>query len=437
MNKKSPVACIVSVMFLGMLTKIISMASRIIMSRELGVEAVAIYSLVNPLFVFAITIATFSLPTVIATLVSRHPERAKKIFLTSLLIGIFFNVIFILIIVFAGKFIAIYLLHNVKTYPSIRLLALVVPLTTLSSIIKGYFMGKKELVLTSTSSLIEECSRLLSTLALAGFFVHLDSEIKATFFILVMIIGEIFQTTYLLLSSGRQYLKNIAKIQGIFYRENHVFPEVVSLSFPLTLSRLVTSFTFMIEPMILTAVLLSQGYSSEEITLNYGVLSSYVMPLLLFPGFFSLSIANYLLPNLSSLIAQNKYKEGRTLFNRLLLMTFFIGVVFSVAFFFWGDRMIALVYHVNYGKEEIKKLAIPFLIYYVETPVNIAMHALNQSKVAFKSSLLSSFVRISLLVVLSKYFGVFAVALSTLASCYLDVIINYLTVCHIFKRNQV
>ena len=39
------------------------------MSRELGLEAVSIYSLVNPIFVFLITVATFSLPTAIATLV--------------------------------------------------------------------------------------------------------------------------------------------------------------------------------------------------------------------------------------------------------------------------------------------------------------------------------------------------------------------------------
>ena len=34
------------------------------------------------------------------------------------------------------------------------------------------------------------------------------------------------------------------------------------------------------------------------------------------------------------------------------------------------------------------------------------MHAINQSKIAFKSSLLSSFVRITLLIFLAKYFNV-------------------------------
>lgn len=436
MNKKSSIYCISLVMILSMITKIISMASRIIMSRELGVEAVSLYSLVNPIFVFLITISTFSLPTTIATLVSKNPLKGKKIFITALIIGIILNIFFIIIISFFSQYIAELLLHNYKTEPSIKLLALVVPLTTLSSIIKGYFMGKKELILTSESSLIEECSRLLSVILLIGFFKNFDDEIKSTFFILVMIIGEIIQTSYLILSSGKKYTKNIYKLKDIFSSEDYIFNEVISLSLPLTLSRVVTSFSFMMEPIILTTLLFKQGYSSEEITLNYGILSSYVMPLLLFPGFFSLAVSNYLLPNLSSLIAKNKYSEGQKLFYKILIFTGILGLFFTLIFMFFGDKIIQIIYHVNYGNKEIKLLAFPFIIYYIETPINTAMHALNQSKIAFKSSLISSCVRVILLITLSKFFSYLSVAFSTLGACYLDVLINYLTINKLFKRNN-
>ena len=322
------------------------------------------------------------------------------------------------------------------TLYSVRLLMLVVPLTTVSSIIKGYFMGKNELILTSTSSLIEECSRCLSTILLVGFFRYFSSAVKATFFILVMILGEIVQTDYLLLSSGKKYLRNGAKFSGFFCRENHVFPAVISVSAPLTLSRIVTSFTFMAEPMILSWVLLRHGYDRESITIEYGILSSYVMPLLLFPGFFSLAIANYLLPNLSSLIGKKQYESGENLFHRLLFLTIGIGLFFSAFFFFLGDRVLFFFYRIDVGKQAIRKLAFPFIIYYAETPVNIAMHALNQTKIAFRSSVVSSCFRILLLIVLAKYLGVFSVAISTLGSCYLDVLLNYLTVIRCFKRHN-
>ena len=216
MNKKLTISPIITIIILASITKIVSMASRIILNRELGLEAVSIFSLINPLFVFAITLATFSLPTVLSTLVAKHPNNAKKIFLSSLLIAITLNTIFVVMILLFSRLIAQNLLHNLDTIYCIKLLAIVVPLTTISSIIKGYYMGKNEIILTSESSLIEELARFISAILLINFFNNFNSNIKATFFVLVMIIGEIIQTTYLLLSSGTKYMKNMAKIKGIF-----------------------------------------------------------------------------------------------------------------------------------------------------------------------------------------------------------------------------
>ncbi len=436
MNKKSSLISIFSIMILSMITKIISMSSRIIMSRELGLEAISIYSLVNPLFIFFITITSFSLPTTISTLVSKNPKKAKNILLSSIIIAFIINLIFIILITLFSNFIAEKLLNNINTLYSIRLLTIVVPLTTFSSIIKGYYMGKKELILASESSLIEECARILSVIFLVGFFQNFTSDIKATFFLLVMIIGEIIQTSYLLLSSGNRVLKKIPKIWDFSSIERENIKNVLSISTPLTLSRIVTSFTFMIEPILLTNLLIKQGIGISKITIDYGVLSSYVMPLLLLPGFFSLSISNYLLPNLSSLISKKEYNKSKKLFNKTILLSLFIGLFFSLIFFFFGDKIIQIIYQVDYGKKEIKLLSIPFIIYYIEAPVNVSMHAINQSKIAFKSSLLSSFVRLSLLIFLVKYFNVFAVSIATLSSCYLDVIINYLIIQSFFKRNN-
>lgn len=435
--KKSSLSSIIPIIFLSMLTKIISMSSRIIMSRDLGVEAVSIYSLVNPMFVFLITLVTFSLPTTISTLISKYPNYGKKIFLTSLIICIILNFIFIVILSLTYEFFAINVLHNPDTIYSLKLLSLVIPLTTISSLIKGYYMGKKELILTSESSLVEECGRLISIILLLGIFNNLHNSVKATFFILVLIIGEIIQTTFLLLSSGKKYISNIKKLGGIFDSSNYIFSNIFNISFPITLSRIITSFTYMIEPILITNILLNFQMSSEQITLQYGILSSYVMPLLLFPGFFSLSIGNFLLPNLSSLIGKKDYFSAKKTFNKSLLITLIIGIFFSLFFFFFGDQSLNFIYHIDQGQKEIKVLSLPFIIYYIETPINVAMHAINKTKNSFFSSLIAAFCRILLIIVLSPFLSVFSICIATLASCYLDVLINFFTIRKFFKRHNV
>lgn len=436
MNKNSSIHSLIYLMIIGMLTKVISMSSRVIMSRDLGLNAVSINSLVNPLFVFGITIASFSLPTTIATLISKNPQKAKKVFFSSMLITLAFNILIIGLIMIFGKYIANNLLHNSDTYPSLRLLTIVIPLTSISSIIKGYFIGKKEVKLTSTSSLVEECSRLLSCIFLVNIFLSQDDSIKSTFFIVCMIIGEIVQTSYLILTSGKKYISKIKKIKGILNIENYEFSEVLKLSFPMTLSRLLTSFTYMLEPIIITSLLLKYGHTSEEITLNYGIISSYVMPLLLFPGFFSLAISNYLLPNLSSYIGKSQIDKGKHLFNQSLIITSIIGIIISILFFFFGGNLLKIIYHVNFGDREIRLLAFPFFIYYLETPVNMTMHALSLSKQAFASSFCASLIRVILLIIFAEPFGVFAVCIATLCSCYLDVISNLYLIRKFFKGHN-
>ena len=437
MHKKSSLLCLINIIFIGMMTKIISMCSRIILSRSVGIEAVSVYSLVNPIFVFLITLSSFSLPTAISALVSRHPDKGKKIFLTSSILLVLINIPILLFILFFDKIIANNLLHNIETIHSIRLLLIVVPLTSISALIKGYYLGKKEMILTSTSSLIEECSRLISVILLTNVFLNLDNGLKATSFIIVMIIGEIVQTTYLILSSSKKYIKNIKKMKDVLDKENHIFSDVLEISFPLTLSRLITSFTYMLEPIILTTVLINLGMDAQDISIDYGIISSYVMPLLMMPSFFSLSISNYLLPNISSLIGANKFKDAHILFHRILLITFIIGIFISIIFFLFGGDLLKLIYNVDLGKNEIKVLSIPFVIYYIEGPINITMHALNLSKHAFKSSIICSATRIIMMVLLLNKFGVIAATYGTLISCFLDVIINYLTIVNTFKRNYV
>ena len=437
MNKKLTFSPIISIIVLACITKIVSMASRIILNRELGLEAVSIFSLINPIFVFAITLATFSLPTVLSTLIAKQPNNAKKIFLSSLLIALILNTLFVLIILLFSEQIALYLLHNIDTIYCIKLLAIVVPLTTISSIIKGYYMGKNEIILTSESSLIEELTRFISTILLISFFNDFTSNIKATFFVLVMIIGEIIQTSYLLLSSGTKYMKNMAKIKGIFDIDRISMKQVLKLSLPLTTSRIITSFTYMLEPIIITSLIVYYQKNSNDLMLDYGVISSYVMPLLLFPGFFSNAISNNLLPNISKTIENKHYMESKKQFNNALTLCFFIGAFFSFVFLLFGDYILYTIYHIDQGLNEIKLLSLPFIIYYIESPINITMHALNKSKEAFKSSLFAAIIRIILLLITFKSFNINALCIATLAACYLDVAINYLHIRSFFKRNNV
>ncbi len=438
MNKKNTSFYLLSLLVIGFFAKFISLSNRIVLSRTIGIGAMSLFTLVNPLIVLLITFSSLSLPTVVATLIAKKPQESKKIFISAFTLIMSIAIILMILIFFLSEFIASNMLHNKQSVEAIKACCLLIPLVSLSSIIKGYFLGNSEVRLTSFSQIFEEGSRLIFIVVFSSFFMMQSDDKKAAFAVYSLCVGEIFQTTYLLLFAEEKFINRYKKLFiDSFHRENFAYKEIFSLSLPLTMSRAVGSLTYFLEPIILMQMLLKSGLSSDEITLNYGILSGYVMPLLLLPGFFSLALSNYLLPNMAKAIGNHNIKKARNIFFKITGSCLLIGTLISLVYFIFPREIMSLIYHTEVGSDLVRVLAFPFVIYYIETPISNALHAFNLSKKAFKATLFSSILRITILILFTTHFEVFTIAIATLASCYLDVLLNFIDVLRAFKRYDV
>lgn len=437
MSKKNLSFYLVGLLAIGFMAKGLSLVTRIVIIRTIGIEAMSIATLINPLVVLIITFASFSLPNVIGTLISKNPENSKKIIISSFILGTGISLILMIGLIFLAPIISNNLLNNPKTLYCIYACSLLVPLVTISSIIKGYFIGNNELYITAFSQVFEEGSRLVFVSLIFYFIVVKDDAILATFNVFALCVGEVFQSFFMLVFSPRKYQSRFKDLFiAVRHKENYMISNVVKLSLPLTFSRAVGSLTYFLEPIIVTTLLVKTGIDSNQVTVDYGILAGYVMPLLLMPGFFSLALSNYLLPNLTKLFYKNKLKESKALFKKICLISLSIGLVISTCFFFFGDFILELLYHTSEGKDLIKLLAFPFLIYYIETPIAISMQALNLTHKAFKATIYSSIARILTLLLFTVKLGTFAVALATIVSVYLDVSLNLIDILSVFKRKN-
>ena len=62
----------------GLITKILGMVNRVIVTRLLGEDGIGIYMLIAPTLMLLTTFASIGLPIAIPTLISRANERQKK-----------------------------------------------------------------------------------------------------------------------------------------------------------------------------------------------------------------------------------------------------------------------------------------------------------------------------------------------------------------------
>ena len=78
MDKRKIFKSALSLIIVGLITKIFASIAKIIMARSLNVTAMGIYMLVIPLYIFLVNVIQLSLPTTIATKIANNPKQANK-----------------------------------------------------------------------------------------------------------------------------------------------------------------------------------------------------------------------------------------------------------------------------------------------------------------------------------------------------------------------
>ena len=126
--------------------------------------------------------------------------------------------------------------------------------------------------------------------------------------------------------------------------------------------------------------MLAAGYDISYITLEYGIVAGYSMPLLLLPGFFTGAISNSLLPVISKANTLKQYSYIKRKLKQAILISLIIGIPITFILFLFPNFFLKLFYGTTHGGIYLRYLAIPFLFYYIELPLAATMQAMDMSK---------------------------------------------------------
>lgn len=412
------------VIFLGLLAKILAMIVKIYTTRIYGIERMSIYSLINPIIMFVIVLVQFSLPLALSKLVAQNSNKKKEYLMSSYMISLSISLIVMGILIIFSENIALYIFKNINTKHSIMAIGIYAPLVTLTSIYKGYLIGNERIEITSLSQIIEEIARLIFIYVTSNFFISKNISYGSMGIIIGMWIGEIFQMISLIIFNYGKNLKITKIFKNLLVTESNEYKTLLSVSTPITLSRIITSFTYSLEPIIYTNIMLKLNYSVNQIASNYGILQTYVNPILFLPSFFISSISLILLPSLSKLYHQKKYNQSKRLFKKSLFISISIGFISSLFIFIFSKVFLNILFRTDVGYEYIRLLAFPYILYYIESILNTTLHSINKEKISLIITSTTSLIRIVLLYIFIPIYGVIGIEISMLISVLLIIIIN-------------
>ena len=394
----------------GALAKVLGMLGKIIYTRIAGVNVVGLYTMITPTFMLIISICQFSFPISISKISAEEKYDNKSLLKSAYFVGSIISIILVIILILTSNLIATSL-HNKLLAPAILSISAIIPFVMISSVQRGFLHGKEDMLPASITNVTEEIIKIILILFLLPIAISKGDITSVIFLILFNVITESSNILFMQKAISKKYISNK---KGRVNKK--IIKEILSISIPTTSVRLIASIGFFLEPIILTNTLLSSGYSPNYITMEYGIINSYIVPLLSIPSFFSISIASALLPNITKAYANKKYDEFNRKLLKLMFLSMLVGAVCLTVILIFPNEILKLVYNVNFGINYIYLIGPFFLILYMQPTLSVALQAMDKTNKLFLTSTISVIIKYSTLYVLGKIgFGMNALIFAMIA----------------------
>lgn len=403
----------------GIITKLLSFVIRIYFTRNIG-SGIEIYSLIMPTYSLLITITQLGFPLAISSIIAKGEKTGKNIASSIIPISIILNIFLILIVLLSANFLSNNLLHNKEAYYPLLACSLVLPFISIASIIRGYFFGKQQMMPHTISNIIEQLFKLFIVIIVLPKLIKHGIIFAVTGYILISIISETISIIVFLL-----YLP-----KGFTIKKEDLKPDigtikdVLKIGIPSVSSRIIGNIGYFFEPIILTNLLLLNGFSNEYIISNYAIYNTYVIGLLVVPTYLLGAVATALLPELSKNI--NNIKKVKRIFYKVLTFSLIFGIGANIFLFFFSDEILSIVFNTTAGYTYIKFLCPFFILYYLEAPLSIVLTAFNKTKIVMRTTTIGIiFKLITLSILCFCNIGIYALIISEIVDILIVVLLNY------------
>lgn len=414
----------------GIITKLLSFIIRIYFTRNIG-SGIEIYSLIMPTYSLLITITQLGFPLAISSIIAKGEKTGKNIASSIIPISIILNIFLILIVVLSASFLSNNLLNNKEAYYPLLACSLVLPFISIASIIRGYFFGKQQMMPHTISNIIEQLFKLFIVIIVLPKLIKHGIIFAVTGYILISIISETISIIVFLL-----YLP-----KGFSIKKEDLKPDigtikdVLKIGIPSVSSRIIGNIGYFFEPIILTNLLLLNGFSNEYIISNYAIYNAYVIGLLVVPTYLLGAVATALLPELSKNI--NNIKKVKRIFYKVLTFSLIFGIGANIFLFFFSDEILSIVFNTTSGYTYIKFLCPFFILYYLEAPLSIVLTAFNKTKIVMRTTTIGIvFKLITLSILCFCNIGIYALIISEIVDILIVVLLNYKETKKILKEQK-
>ncbi|WP_407269566.1 stage V sporulation protein B [Radiobacillus sp. PE A8.2] len=419
----------------GMITRFLGFINRIVVARIMGEEGIGLFNMALPTLFLVYTLAQFGLPIAISKRVAEaeahgDTRKIKQILIISLTITGTLSIFFMIGMFAFAPIVANTLLTDDRTLLPLLAITPMVPISAISSVIRGYFQGRQNMKPQSYAQVIEQVVRISCVALLVNLFLPYGIEFAAAGAMISVIIGELCSLFFMLhMFRLKKRIKLRSKMFDYLRTGRKTLSDLMSIALPSTGSRLVGSISNFLEPILVSQSLAIAGIQTAVATKQYGELTGYAIPLLFLPTFITHSLAVALVPNISEADARNNKRLIHYRIHQAIRISFASGAIATIVLSLYADSILSYMYGTTSASRFLILMAPFFILLYIQYPLNATLQALDYAKAAMWNSIISTFIKFAVLVLLAtnEDFGIMGAALAMVVGVVLGTILHLAT----------
>ncbi|MEW9125197.1 MAG: stage V sporulation protein B [Thermotaleaceae bacterium] len=325
-------------------------AYRILLSRMVGSEAIGLYHLVFPILMLLITFASAGIPVAVSKLVAHYaslnmPSGCRKVLSISVVLGLIISSLLSLLLYLNGHFIAEKLIKNQDIYSGLMALIPAILLIPLSSIVRGYYYGMKNVGPPGVSQILEQLFRIAFVIGILTLFPPKTPKEAATIAILGISIGEFAGLLWLVIAFKDIRIAYVKKTyHQLTSPRDGLISKIILIAAPITATRLVSVLIQSINAALIPQRLVISGLSAQEAISTFGKLTGMAMPLLFLPFIVTSALVVNIIPSVAEEITLKHWHQLRMKCNLAIRMTLLVSIPLMALLIFYAEPLCLFLY---------------------------------------------------------------------------------------------
>lgn len=412
----------------AVLMRTVAMVFNVYVANTAGAEAVGLYSLLSSVYGFAVTLALSGLHLAVTRLVSEalavnDKATVSKVMQKCFIYATALGTLSMLLLLLFSKTFADHWLGDMRAEAPLKILALCLPLISISSVINGYFSAVRRVFKSAFSQLCEMAIKITATVFLFSIILKRSAELACIILVCGSAISElcIFIINIILYLYDRlvHFKKKGASFNSL-KKDPGTSRAILGISLPIALTSYVRSALLSLEHSLIPKGLQKYGNDRSGALASYGTLSSMALPVINFPYALIGSFSSLLIPEVAECRARGENRHLRYIAYR----TYQSGISFAICvfgiFFLFATPLGSILYSSKDASLYIKCLAPLIPIMYTDSITDAVLKGMGEQFYAMKVNIADAFISVILVYFLVPIYGIYGY----IATIYIAEIIN-------------